>query len=151
MCYNLALQGVSKRMEHSIMDHYVHQLKEHGVRVTPQRLVIIKALNELKHPSAEQIHEHLSGDYSNISFATVYNTLRSLKEIDLIREIRCGDGCTRFELSKHEHYHLICKLCGKIEDIEFNPEINYGWIEQQTGFSLEYHNIELFGKCQTCT
>jgi Fur family peroxide stress response transcriptional regulator len=137
-------------LEQTTIDYYIQQLKKNGVRVTPQRLVIMKALIHLKHPSAEQIQEHMSGDYSNISFATVYNTLRSLKEIGLVREIRCGDGCTRFELMKHEHYHLICKHCSKIEDIEFNPQINYRDIEHKTGFSLEYHNIELFGVCEAC-
>jgi Fur family peroxide stress response transcriptional regulator len=137
-------------MEQTTIDHYIQQLKDNGVRVTPQRLVIIKTLISLKHPSAEQIQERLSGDYSNISFATVYNTLRSLKEIGLVREIRCGEGSTRFEIRKHEHYHLVCKQCGKIEDIEFDPQINYRDIEHQTGFSLEHHNIELFGICQAC-
>jgi Fur family peroxide stress response transcriptional regulator len=138
-------------LEQLTMDYYVQQLKDHRVRVTPQRLVIMKALLSLKHPSAEQIQEHLSGDYSNISFATVYNTLRSLKEIGLVREIRCGEACTRFELRKHEHYHLVCKHCGRIEDIEFDPQINYLDIEKTTGFSLEHHNIELFGLCDLCS
>jgi Fur family peroxide stress response transcriptional regulator len=138
-------------MDQKAMEFWIQQLKQHGVRVTPQRLVIMKSLLRLKHPTAEQIHEDLSDDYSNISFATVYNTLRSLKEIGLVREIRCGEGCTRFELMHHDHYHLVCKSCGKIEDIEFDPHINYKEIESQTGFSLQHHNIELYGTCETCS
>lgn len=133
------------------IDSYIQQLKHYGVRVTPQRQVIIKVLMQLKHPTAEQILEELSGEYTNISFATVYNTLRSLKEIGLAREIRCGEGCTRFELVNDTHYHLVCDHCGNIEDVYFEPQIDFPSIEKQTGFAQAYHNIEIHGSCKACT
>lgn len=128
----------------------VNLLKDHHIRITPQRVAIMKTIKELAHPTAEQIHAQLIDDYTNMSFATVYNTLRSLKEVGLVREIRCGEGCTRFEALEKKHYHLICKNCGRIDDIVFDPVINIPELEGKSGFTLSDHNIELYGLCPEC-
>lgn len=132
------------------MEQIVHLLKDNGIRITPQRVAIIKALYDLDHPTAEHIHDHLIAEYTNMSFATVYNTLRSLKEVNVVREIRCGEGCTRFEVLDHNHYHLICNHCGKINDIQFQTQIDFSQIEKESGYQLFDHNIELYGLCPLC-
>lgn len=137
-------------MAHPETESIVQLLKQHQIRVTPQRVAIIKALKELDHPTAEQIHDQLMDEYTNMSFATVYNTLRSLKEIGVVREIRCGEGCTRFEVLEHTHYHLLCKKCGRIDDIHFDAEINMKSIEKESGYRLSDHNIEFYGLCPQC-
>ncbi|MBO8171631.1 MAG: transcriptional repressor [Bacillaceae bacterium] len=128
----------------------IQLLKDHAIRVTPQRIAIIKTLKELDHPTAEEIHDHLMGEYASMSFATVYNTLRSLKEVGIVREIRCGEGCTRFELLEHDHFHLLCKKCGQIDDIHIDSDINLKHVENKSGYALTDLNIEFYGLCPSC-
>jgi Fur family peroxide stress response transcriptional regulator len=128
----------------------VELLQSHGIRITPQRLTIIQTMMKLDHPTAEEIHDELENVYINISIATVYNTIRSLKEIGLVREINCGEGCTRFEIIDDSHYHLICKQCGRIDDIHFETDIDFAAIASASGFDFKEENIEIYGLCPQC-
>ena len=48
-----------------------------------------------------------------ISYATVYNSLRFLKEAGLVHEIKFGDGASRYDRETDRHDHAICNCCGK--------------------------------------
>ncbi|EGL84207.1 ferric uptake regulator, Fur family [Caldalkalibacillus thermarum TA2.A1] len=137
---------MSQKMDSSI----VELLSSHNIRVTPQRVGIFNALKKLKHPTAEQIMDHLRPHYPNMSMATVYNTLRFFKQAGLVRDIHCGEDCTRFEVSKESHNHLICETCGSIEDMDLDLFINFGAIAERFGFKLDAVNIELYGQCPSC-
>ncbi|MDQ0339791.1 Fur family peroxide stress response transcriptional regulator [Caldalkalibacillus uzonensis] len=128
----------------------VELLSAHNIRVTPQRVAIFEALKKMKHPTAEQIMNQLRPDYPNMSMATVYNTLRYFKQTGLVRDIHCGEDCTRFEVSKESHNHLICETCGCIEDMDLDLFINFGAIAERFGFKLDAVNIELYGQCRSC-
>lgn len=61
-----------------------------------------------------------------IRLATVYRNLEILKELGIVREFDFKDGRARYEFVAEkegvEHYHLICRICGKIIDYEIKPE-----------------------------
>ncbi len=139
-----------RKEDHAHDEHAIELLKSYQIRVTPQRVAIMKTLLELDHPTAEQIHGHIGEGYSNMSFATVYNTLRSLKEVGLLHEIHCGNGCTRFEVMDQLHYHLICKQCGRIEDVFFKTDIDFSAVAKLKGYEFQEQNIEIYGLCASC-
>lgn len=130
----------------------IETLKKSGVRITPQRHAVLEFLLTSKtHPTADQIYKALEGKFPNMSVATVYNNLRILKEIGLVRELTYGDDSSRFDSNMKEHYHIICELCGDIVDFHY-PSLDEieSLAERVSGFQIDHHRLELYGKCKTC-
>lgn len=130
----------------------ISTLKESGVRITPQRHAVLEyLLNAMKHPTADEIYKALEGKFPNMSVATVYNNLRVLREIGLVRELTYGDSSSRFDCNTSEHYHIICQDCGKIVDFHY-PSLDEveSLAEQVAGFDISHHRLELYGICETC-
>ena len=71
-----------------IQSAVVQQLRQGGVRVTPQRLAIAEAvLNSTDHPTVQQIHERVQQHFPSMTLATVYSTLGVLSKSGLIQEL----------------------------------------------------------------
>ncbi|MGM8213734.1 peroxide-responsive transcriptional repressor PerR [Virgibacillus sp. W0430] len=130
----------------------IETLKESGVRITPQRHAVLEfLLTSLNHPTADEIYKALENKFPNMSVATVYNNLRILREIGLVRELTYGDSSSRFDSNTEDHYHIICSECEKIVDFHY-PSLNEveSLAEQITGFEVSHHRLELYGKCPEC-
>ncbi len=130
----------------------VHELRDYGYRLTPQRLAVVQALIEdEEHPSAEIVYERISRRLPTTSLATVYNTLDALKAIGQVLEIRPGQGPIRYDVRRpSRHPHLICQRCGHVEDArvpegslrELGVEAN-GWQNLQA-------RVDFQGICPAC-
>jgi Fur family transcriptional regulator, peroxide stress response regulator len=130
----------------------VETLKEIGVRMTPQRHAILSYLySSMNHPTADEIYKALEGTFPNMSVATVYNNLRVFKEAGLVKELTYGDASSRFDANMSDHYHVICRRCGKITDFDHPPLTS---VEQKaakaTGFRVDSHRMEVYGICPAC-
>lgn len=131
----------------------VARLKEHGCRMTPQRLAIVRILAESPdHPTAEEIHRRVYRDFPMTSLATVYKTLAVLKELGEVQEMGFGDHGSRFDgLRPHAHPHVICTRCGEILDPELaDMEILAGRMAEQTGYRITFQRMDFFGVCPRC-
>ena len=101
------------------MDKYVEILKEHGLKVTTQRLEILRYLDTHKeHPTADQIYSELKKSTPSLSKTTVYNTLQHLGDHDLVHPLTISGSESRFDSVINPHHHFLCKTCGDIIDIE---------------------------------
>jgi Fur family peroxide stress response transcriptional regulator len=121
-----------------------------GIKLTPQRLAIISYLSERKtHPSAEEIYRAVSKEFPTMSFATVYNTIDTLKEKGCLLELTIDPGKKRYESNSTPHHHLICIECRSILDIrkEFRLELTENG---RKGFDLLGNHIEFYGICKKC-
>ncbi|GGP16997.1 peroxide-responsive transcriptional repressor PerR [Oceanobacillus neutriphilus] len=130
----------------------IDTLKQSGVRITPQRHAVLEyLLNSMVHPTADDIYKALEGKFPNMSVATVYNNLRVLKDIGLVRELTYGDSSSRFDCNTSDHYHIICNQCGKIVDFHY-PSLDEveSLAEQVTGFDVSHHRLEVYGICNAC-
>lgn len=130
----------------------VNTLKESGVRITPQRHAVLDyLLTSETHPTADEIYKALEDKFPNMSVATVYNNLRVLKNLGLVRELTYGDDSSRFDCNMTDHYHILCKDCGKIVDFHY-PSLDEieSLAEQVTGFEVSHHRMELYGRCGSC-
>lgn len=93
-------------------------LKERGLKITPQRQLIAEVLQGNKeHPSAEEIYKKVIEIAPTVSIATVYKTLNSLADLGIIQRIDVGDGKFHFDPDIKPHSHFICIKCKKIYDI----------------------------------
>jgi Fe2+ or Zn2+ uptake regulation protein len=128
----------------------VDSIKELGL--TKQREVVLRVI--------QGAHEHLTANevfgaakvlLPSISFATVYNSLRYLKDAGHIAEISFGNGASRYDRMTHRHDHAICTSCGKLVDIEMEvPGEILKKAAKQSKFKPESLEFTLRGKCPEC-
>src|SRR5881296_3016556 len=89
--------------------------------LTKQREVVLGVVRDSRtHLTANEVFSEAKLRLPSISFATVYNSLRFLKEAGHIAEIRFGNGASRFDRMTSRHDHAICTNCGKLVDIEMD-------------------------------
>jgi Fe2+ or Zn2+ uptake regulation protein len=93
-------------------------LRAHGCTLTAQRRALLRHLHgNVDHPSAGEIFDAVTRDFPITSRATVYNTLALLEEVGAVRTV-CGHaGETRYDPNLAPHHHLICTVCGRLEDV----------------------------------
>lgn len=128
----------------------MEKLKSLGLKLTPQRLAILDYLDgNTCHPSAEEIYSAVSGRFPTMSFATVYNTLETLKQKGRILELTIDPDKKRFDPNTMAHHHLICTGCKKIVDIHRNFDLSLpeGCVES---FEITGNHIEFYGVCGDC-
>ena len=143
-------------------EKFKEMLKEKGLKVTNQRILVLEVLSEYKdrHMTAEDIYELVKEDYPEIGLATIYRTLQLLLEMQLVDRINLDEGFVRYEIGealegknegKHHHHHLICKTCGKIlpfkDDLLDELERH---IEEEAGFHVLDHELKFYGQCREC-
>ena len=120
--------------------------------LTKQREVVLQVIrDEKEHLTANDVFDKAKQLLPSISFATVYNSLRYLKEAGLIAEISFGNGASRFDSMTSRHDHAICTKCGKLVDmeIELPPEI-ISFAAEFSQFQLESLELTLRGICPDC-
>src|SRR3979409_1906783 len=94
-------------------------LHERGQRVTPQRLVIHRTLQDLnRHVSAEEVLDAVAERLPHVSLPTVYSTLELLGQLGLVRRVGPAGGRMMFDPRLDEHQHVVCSRCGRIEDLD---------------------------------
>ena len=88
-------------------------------KLTRQREAVLQVVRERDdHPTASEIFQSARLRLPTISYATVYNSLRFLKEAGLVYEINFGDSASRYDRETDRHDHAICNDCGKLVDFD---------------------------------
>ena len=120
--------------------------------LTRQREVVLRVIRDAhSHLTANEVFTAAKELLPSISFATVYNSLRYLKDAGHIAEIKFGDGASRFDRMTHRHDHAICTACGKLVDIEMEiPDEIVKRAARYSKFKPESLEFTLRGKCPDC-
>lgn len=131
----------------------LHMQRE-GLRSTAQRrLVTDLFFRSTGHLTIEDMLERVREHDSKVGYATVYRTLKLLKDSGLAYERHFGDGLSRYEVADEgeHHDHLICLECDKIVEFE-DDEIEdlQDALAKRHGFALKRHKHELYGLCSDC-
>ncbi len=93
-------------------------LKDHGVLPTPQRMEVAEVLlDRAQHLSADQIMDRLRDVGSQVSKATVYNTLKLFSEKSLVRELNVDPSRKFYDSTTHAHHHFYHMDTGEFSDI----------------------------------
>jgi len=139
-------------------DTMLADLKRAGLKLTPQRIAIVRELaGDLSHPTAQALFERLRPAYPTMSFATVYSTLDVLVERGLIASARSldpdqGARAVRFDPNVEPHHHAICDACGSVVDIPLDALDS---LETATprleGFRVLREERTYRGLCDKCT
>src|SRR4051794_38019017 len=107
----------------TITEPLAASLRERGLRVTPQRLLIHGALRELdRHVTAEEVLVKVSERLPNASLPTVYSTLELFERLGMVRRVPAGGGATLYDPRPEPHQHLACRRCGRVEDLDVDAD-----------------------------
>jgi Fe2+ or Zn2+ uptake regulation protein len=121
--------------------------------LTKQREVVLEVIRDApEHLTANEVFAKAKSKLPSISFATVYNSLRFLKDAGHIAEIQFGNGASRFDRMTSRHDHAICTKCGKLVDIEMeHPKELVNRAAAISNFKPEFLEFTLRGICPECT
>jgi Fe2+ or Zn2+ uptake regulation protein len=129
--------------------HLAEQIREKGFRLTSQRIAILNALHESGgHLVRTEIYERVA---PALTEPTVYRNLEFLVRHGLVRVTHTGNGRLEYELARHPHHHLVCRICGaEIELGADTMQAVFDQLESATGYRLTENHITLAGICPHC-
>ncbi|NIW80714.1 MAG: transcriptional repressor [Calditrichae bacterium] len=132
------------------IDQFINACREKGLNVTYQRILIYKSLvNSKEHPTAETIFEDVKSEYPSISLATVYKTLETLAEHQLIDKVTPLHDLARYDGNTDQHQHVVCLHCRKIVDV-YEDSLNGISLPDHDDFQISGYRIQFEGICQEC-
>ncbi len=127
-------------------------LHQRGQRATPQRLVILRELRRRgRHATADQIRAAVGDELPGTSIPTVYATLDLLVELGLARRVDAGAGATLYDARTEPHQHMVCRGCGRVEDLD--GELQTAELlsaAAETGFLARSVELVISGLCRDC-
>ena len=100
--------------------------------------------------TAVDLHRCARAVYPPLGLATTYRTLDLLREAGAVRLLAGEDRASYIRCHPGHHHHLVCVSCGHVEETELCAAPAAEEIRQRHGFSVEHHEIELFGRCARC-
>ena len=128
---------------------YVKMLKENSFKITPQRLEVMRYLDDHRtHPTADQIYLDLKKKNPSLSKTTVYKSLEIFKEHGIIQTLTISGSELRYDFKCTMHHHFLCKKCGKIIDINsYCPHIEK---IRKEGHQIDEAHGYFKGICNEC-
>ena len=130
----------------------ISQIREKGLKITPQRLAIIDVLIEQRdfHPGASLIYKKAKKKKKSLSLSTTYATLNELSRHGIIKTLQFDKMEDRYEGNLEEHINLICERCKKILDYNVPITVDPKRVVKKTGFSITDTRLEYYGLCREC-
>src|SRR4030042_236759 len=130
----------------------IKQMRERGLKITPQRLAIIEVLVEQGdlHPGARLVYEEAKKKKRSLSLSTAYATLNELSRHGIIKTLQFDRMENRYDRNLEEHINLICERCKKILDYKVPIAVDQRELAKKTGFSITDTRLEYYGYCREC-
>jgi Fur family transcriptional regulator, stress-responsive regulator len=127
-------------------------LKERGVRVTAQRVAVLKAVADAPHRTTDEIDTAVRDELGAISRQAVYDVLAALTEAGVVRRIQPAGSPARYEDRVGDnHHHLICRSCGKTVDVDCAvgamPCLTAA---DDAGYEVDEAEVVYWGRCPDC-
>jgi Fur family ferric uptake transcriptional regulator len=130
----------------------VAELRQRGLRATSARVAVLQTLGELGHLTAEQLHAALMPRLPTVNLSTVYRTVESLSEHDLVRHAHLSGSAPSYYLaSRADHAHLVCTSCGTVKNLTGRPLHRFVFdLARSAQFSVDTSHLTVEGLCDTC-
>lgn len=125
---------------------------EAGIKLTHQRLEIFKELMSVSdHPSAEVIYKRLHKKLPTIAVDTVYRTLATFNELELVKKLHIMNERTLFDTNLNIHHHFVCTSCKEVKDVYWSDFDNTELPEIVEGMGkVQSRHLEIIGVCNSC-
>jgi len=133
-------------------DELASRLHSLGYRLTPQRQLVLQAVEKLGHATPDEILAEVQQHASAVNVSTIYRTLEVLEELGLVRHAHLSDRApTYHSVTDHVHFHLVCRNCHRV--ISVDPEVVAPFadrLREEQGFSIDVGHLAIFGECVEC-
>jgi len=127
-------------------------LRERGYRLTPQRELILNAVDTLGHATPDEVLAEVRQHSDAVNVSTVYRTLEVLEELGLVRHAHLSDRApTYHSVRDHEHFHLVCRNCRTV--ISVGPDVIEPLVQRLAAdysFTTDVGHLTVFGTCEDC-
>ncbi len=130
--------------------YFENELKTRRLKVTPQRMAILKEIDIYGHISIEELYEKIRVYYPSTSLATIYKNITLLCDSGILREIKAPGYKQKYELNQSKHAHVMCDKCGKLEDIHIDCVALQTHCMQTSGYNLHSVSAIFMGTCPAC-
>ena len=137
----------------SVLDEQLASaLRARGHRVTAPRLLVHRHVRRGRgHLTPEQVHGSLAPGMPSLSPATIYATLELLDELGFVRRVSTPRGTTVYDSRVDPHHHVICRRCGRMQDIEAPVDTGAASAAAAAaGFTVDHRELQLSGVCAAC-
>ncbi|WP_055483941.1 Fur family transcriptional regulator [Streptomyces sp. WMMB 322] len=128
-------------------------LRARGYRLTPQRQLVLEAVDKLEHSTPDDILAEVRRTAGGVNISTVYRTLELLEELGLVSHAHLGHGAPTYHLAdRHHHMHLVCRDCTEV--IEADLSVAEPFAERLLatfGFDTDMKHFAIFGRCAKCS
>lgn len=128
------------------------ELRARGYRLTPQRQLVLEAVEELEHPTPDEILARVRRQAASVNISTIYRTLELLEEIGLVTHAHLSHGApTYHSATAAPHVHLVCRSCKSVRGIDPETvEPLVARLREQEGFVTDVAHLTIFGTCARC-
>ena len=135
-----------------VVGEWEHRLRRGGYRITPQRQLVLEAVERLRHGTPEEILAEVQRTATGVNLSTVYRNLEVLEEVGLVTHAHIGHGAPTYHaVDDHVHIHLVCDRCGAVQSIDASiAESFLDEVRRGTGFVTDISHVALHGTCATC-
>jgi Fur family ferric uptake transcriptional regulator len=135
-----------------VNENLAARLHSLGYRLTPQRQLVLQAVDTLGHATPDEILAEVQQHASAINASTVYRTLEVLEELGLVRHAHLSDRApTYHSVTDHTHFHLVCRKCQRVVSVDADEVAPFGdAIRREHGFLLDVGHLAIFGECVEC-
>ena len=127
-------------------------LRRHGVKVTAQRLAVLRAVSDRPHGTADDVYNVVRPQIGAVSRRTVYDALAALTDRGLLRRIEPAGSPARYEDRVGDnHHHLICRACGQMVDVDCAVgETPCLTASDDAGYEIDEAEVIYWGRCPEC-
>ncbi|MGW7412658.1 Fur family transcriptional regulator [Streptomyces sp. NPDC054863] len=127
-------------------------LRRRGYRLTPQRELVLQAVDVLEHATPDDILVQVRKTASGINISTVYRTLELLEELGLVSHAHLGHGAPTYHLAaRHHHIHLVCRDCSNVIEADVDVAGDFiATLRAAFGFETDMKHFAIFGRCAQC-
>ena len=139
---------------HAVAESRLHA---NGQRYTPNHRQVVDALEQAERPVSLP---ELLGRCRDLAQSSAYRSITVLEGAGVVHRVVTGADFARFELAQelteHHHHHRVCSSCGAVEDFTLPADVEaaldkaLGRIAKRASFSVQSHQLDLFGVCDAC-
>ena len=128
------------------------RLRDRGYRLTPQREMVLQAVETLGHATPDEVLAEVRRRSSAVNVSTVYRNLEVLEELGLVRHAHLSDRApTYHSVTGHTHFHLVCRNCHRVTSVD--ADVAHDLAERlraELGFHADLGHLSLHGRCRDC-
>jgi Fur family transcriptional regulator, stress-responsive regulator len=131
---------------------FEHMLRGAALRVTRPRVAVLSAVHDHPHADTDSVLTAVRRDFGEVSHQAVYDVLRVLTEVGLLRRFQPTGSLARYEVQDGgNHHHVVCRSCGAIEDV--GCAVGYApclTAPEDAGFEIDEAEVIYWGRCPEC-